>query len=82
MWCVNRSGFCRFLTLAVVLAGVPSAALAQEKPATAANKPSIYDKSADAHAQIEKAKEVARHDDKRILVMFGCETVRVVPQAA
>jgi thioredoxin-related protein len=75
MWCANhRSGLCRLLTLAVVLGAAPSAAVAQEKPKTAAAKPSIYDKSADAHAQVEKAKVVAKHNDKHILVMFGFET--------
>ncbi len=74
MWCGNRAGLCRFLTLAVVLGAAPSAAVGQEKPTTAAKKASIYDKSADVHAQVEKAKEVARHNDKRILVMFGFET--------
>ena len=44
---------------------------AATKLATAAKKPSIYDKSADAQAQLEKAKELAKRDDKRILVMFG-----------
>ncbi len=48
MWCINRAGLCRILTLALVLGAAPSAAVAQEKPTTAAKKPSIYDKSADA----------------------------------
>ena len=43
-----------------------------EKPASkAAKRPSIYDKSADAKVQVAKASERAKHDDKRILLMFG-----------
>jgi thioredoxin-related protein len=42
------------------------------KPGTgAAKRPSIYDKTADATAQVAKAVERAKHDDKRVLLMFG-----------
>ena len=77
MCSATRSSLRQLLTVAVVLCTGTGVAVAQDKtttpakPATAAKKPSIYDKSADAAAQIEKAKETARHDDKRILVMFG-----------
>ncbi len=55
----------------------PTAGRAQEaKPvpakARAADKrASIYDKTADAKVQLAKAVEQAKHDDKRILLMFG-----------
>ena len=77
MCSATRSSLRQLLTVAVVLCTGTGVAVAQDKTttpaklATAAKKPSIYDKSADAAAQIEKAKETARHDDKRILVMFG-----------
>jgi thioredoxin-related protein len=42
------------------------------KPADAPKKqPSIYDKTADTNLQVAKATERARHDGKRILLMFG-----------
>ncbi len=72
-----RSSLAHRLALSLALAAASSTALAQDKAPTpakhleAANKPSIYDESADTDAQIEKAKQVARHNDKRILVMFG-----------
>jgi thioredoxin-related protein len=37
----------------------------------AAARPSIYDKTADAKVQLARAMEKAKHDDKRILLMFG-----------
>ena len=37
----------------------------------AAKRASIYDKAADAKVQVAKAVERAKHDDKRILLMFG-----------
>ena len=49
----------------------PGQAPTPAKPATAAKKASIYDKSADAHAQVEKATAEAKRENKRILVMFG-----------
>lgn len=63
--------------LFLVLAATGSAALAQNeqgsqaKPKVTAKKPSIYDKSADASVQVDQATEVARRENKRILVMFG-----------
>jgi thioredoxin-related protein len=65
---------------ACILAISAGLALAQEpaektegaKPGSgAAKRASIYDKAADARAQVAKAVERARHDDKRILLMFG-----------
>ena len=41
------------------------------KPGAAAERASIYDKSADAKVQVARAVERAKHDDKRILLMFG-----------
>jgi thioredoxin-related protein len=53
---------------------VPALAAAQtaeapKKPAT--KKASIYDASADAKVQVEKASAIAKRDAKRTLVMFG-----------
>jgi thioredoxin-related protein len=59
--------FC--LSGAAACAQNPAAAPA--KPTTAASKASIYDKSADTAAQLAKAMEKAKQNDKRILVMFG-----------
>jgi len=43
-----------------------------EKPGSgAAKRASIYDKTADAKVQVARAVERAKHDDKRILLMFG-----------
>jgi thioredoxin-related protein len=67
----------QFFALVSVLAASSIAAVAQDKaptpakPAAAAKKPSIYDKSADAQVQVDKATVEARREDKRILVMFG-----------
>jgi thioredoxin-related protein len=42
------------------------------KPGTTApSQASIYDKAADADVQVAKAVERAKHDDKRVLLMFG-----------
>jgi thioredoxin-related protein len=65
------------LAVVLALATTSAAALAQEnaptpaKPLTAAKKASIYDASADTGVLLEKAQQKAKHDDKRILVMFG-----------
>ena len=68
------------LISAGILAAVAGLAAAQEpvgksegaKPTAGAKKPAtIYDKSADARVQVAKAAERARHDDRRILLMFG-----------
>jgi thioredoxin-related protein len=72
------SSFHHILTAVAVLSAATGAAVAQTSatqttPAATAKKVSIYDQSADAQAQVEKAKAVARHEDKRILVMFGFE---------
>ena len=72
-----HSSLVRRLAFSLTLAAASSTALAQDKsttsakPQATANRPSIYDESASTDAQIEKAKQLARHDDKRILVMFG-----------
>jgi thioredoxin-related protein len=72
-----RSSFSQGLAMVLVLATASTAALAQDnaatpaKPLVAAKNASIYDQSADTGAQIEKAQQTAKHDDKRILVMFG-----------
>ncbi len=59
--------FCLSRTAALAQDQSPAAA----KIATAAKKPSIYDKSADTQGQLAKAMKTAKQDDKRILVMFG-----------
>jgi thioredoxin-related protein len=59
--------FCLSETTALAQEQTPAPA----KPTTVAGKASIYDKSADTGAQLTKAVERAKHDDKRILVMFG-----------
>jgi len=56
----------------VAIAQDPARKIEGAKPAPAAVKrPSIYDKTADAQAQVAKAVERAKHDNKRILLMFG-----------
>jgi thioredoxin-related protein len=73
-------GLRKWLITACVLAMSVGVAIAQEpakttpgaKPASgAAKRASIYDKSADAKVQVAKAVERAKHDNKRILLMFG-----------
>ena len=65
------------LAAVLVLATASAAAFAQDKAATqakplaTARKVSIYDQSADTQVQVEKAKQTAKREDKRILVMFG-----------
>ena len=62
------------LAMSAVLAIAQEPAKTQgEKPGSgaAAKRASIYDKSADAKVQVAKAVERAKHDDKRILLMFG-----------
>ena len=44
---------------------------AQAKPLAPVKRASIYDKSADAKVQVDKAAERAKKNDKRILLMFG-----------
>jgi thioredoxin-related protein len=68
----------RLLGAVLVLAIGAAGAFAQQKSATKTDKPSgpakrasIYDKTADAKAQVEKAAERAKRENKRILVMFG-----------
>ena len=54
------------------IAQEPARAIHGQKPASgAAQRASIYDKAADAKVQVEKASERAKHDNKRILLMFG-----------
>jgi thioredoxin-related protein len=62
----------------LILAMSAGVALAQQTEATKTSKSkspakqaSIYDKTADATVQVEKAAERARRENKRILVMFG-----------
>jgi thioredoxin-related protein len=73
-------GLRKWLITAAVLASSAGAAIAQEPAGTkegdkpgagAAKRASIYDKTADAKVQVAKAVERAKHDDKRILLMFG-----------
>ena len=77
MCSATRARLSGLVAAALALSVGAAGALAQDKPATAAKlanaagKPSIYDKSADANALVEKAKQTARHEDKRILLMFG-----------
>jgi thioredoxin-related protein len=69
----------KWLGPAFVLAICAVLAIAQEpaktpgeKPGSgSAKRPSIYDKAADAKAQLARAVERAKHDDKRVLLMFG-----------
>jgi thioredoxin-related protein len=57
--------------------GLEAVCAAQQEPAAPAKstarppRAAIYDKTADAKAQVEKASERAKKDDKRILLMFG-----------
>jgi thioredoxin-related protein len=73
----TRPGFTQLLGIALAFCVSRTATLAQDqapaaaKPATAAKRASIYDKSADTSAQLAKATARAKHDEKRILVMFG-----------
>jgi thioredoxin-related protein len=66
-----------WVTTALVVAAVSGAALAQTepkappKPAEPAKRAPIYDKQADAKAQVEKATAEAKKDNKRVLLMFG-----------
>ncbi len=77
MCTARRFSLGQSLAAILILAAGANGAFAQDKTSTPAKlttankKPSIYDKSADALAQVEKAKETARRADKRILVMFG-----------
>ncbi len=67
-----------FITACILAMGA-GAAIAQEaakapgaKPGSgAASRASIYDKAADAKFQLARAVELAKKDDKRILLMFG-----------
>jgi thioredoxin-related protein len=68
-----RGGLMTLLIL-VLSTATASAQAAAQKPAERAKptqRPSIYDKSADALAQVDKAAAAARREDKRILLMFG-----------
>jgi thioredoxin-related protein len=73
----TRSGLWQRFGMVLVLAMSTGAALGQNeagkqaKPAGTAKKATIYDRSADAQVQVEKACEQARRENKRILVMFG-----------
>ncbi len=73
----TRSLFDHQFALVLVLAFGAGTAIAQTeatKPANVAATPkkaSIYDRSADALAQVDKATATARREHKRILVMFG-----------
>ncbi len=60
------------LSAGVATAQEPAGKTQGEKPnAGAAKKASIYDKTADAKVQVAKAVERAKHDEKRVLLMFG-----------
>jgi thioredoxin-related protein len=69
-----------FITACILVMGAV-AVIAQEaakapgaKPGSgtaAASRASIYDKAADADVQVARAVELAKKDDKRILLMFG-----------
>ena len=69
----------KWLGYVCILAMSAVVAIAQEpvkllspKPASGAGKrASIYDKTADAKVQVAKAVERAKHNDKRVLLMFG-----------
>ena len=70
-------GFRQLCGALVVLCLSQSPAISQDQAAepakttTAAKKPSIYNKAADTETQLKKAMARAKHDEKRILVMFG-----------
>ncbi len=55
----------------VVSAGAAFAQTPASPLAKAAKKESIYDKTADAKVQVEKATARAKKDDQRVLLMFG-----------
>jgi thioredoxin-related protein len=59
------------LSAGVAIAQEPAGKTRGEKPGGAAGRAAIYDKTADAKVQVAKAIERARHDNKRILLMFG-----------
>lgn len=59
------------LSLGGRLAGAQEAKPAAPVKKAAAARASIYDRAADAKVQVAKAVEKARHDDRRILLMFG-----------
>ena len=73
-------GLRKWLITAAVLASSARTTIAQEpagkkegdKPGPgAAKRDSIYDRTADAKVQVAKAGHRAKHDEKRILLMFG-----------
>ncbi len=73
-------GLRKWLGCACILAMGAGLAIGQESAGTQGQKPgsgnaarraSIYDKTADANVQVARAVERAKHDDKRILLMFG-----------
>ncbi len=57
------------MSAGVAFAQAPATPLA--KPADPAKRASIYDKTADAKVQVEKATARAKQNDKRVLLMFG-----------
>jgi thioredoxin-related protein len=80
MIAARNVGLRKWSITACILAMSAGVAIAQEaakaqgaKPGsgTAAGRASIYDKAADADVQVAKAVERAKHDDKRVLLMFG-----------
>lgn len=59
------------LAIGIRTAGAQEARTAASSKKEAARRSLIYDRTADAKVQLAKAVEKARHDDRRILLMFG-----------
>jgi thioredoxin-related protein len=55
----------------IATAQEPARKIQGAKPGAGTERASIYDKTADAKVQVARAVERAKHDDKRILLMFG-----------
>ncbi len=72
--CFRPGLLCGIVVAMVISAGTALAQNESAKPATPAakaKKAAIYDKAADVQAQVDKATAAAKHDNKRVLLMFG-----------
>jgi thiol-disulfide isomerase/thioredoxin len=63
----------RHLCGALIVLGIAAGVCVADepKPTQSAKKPSIYDKNADAKAQVDAARARAERGNKRVLLMFG-----------
>jgi thioredoxin-related protein len=69
---VISMGLRAILASTVLLASSAASASAQQpEKKESVKRPSIYDKTADTDARLAKAIERAKHDEKRVLLMFG-----------